>query len=184
MLGANQMNRLRINDIIFFDRSWHDDRKQILVKIAGNTGFLAIINDQTVTLKNTMEAPMSDDLDDLDDFDDDLDLDDDLDDLDDELDDDADEKATPPQEKTPEAAPTAAASAPPDMNNIPVQLTFDVGKQEIPLGNISQLAPGFTFQLNRDLASPVTVHANGKPMAEGELVDVNGQLGTRITRML
>lgn len=179
-LTSHQIHHLRTQDIIFFDHNWYEDHSTVFVKISADQGFMAQINDQIITLTNTMEAPVSDDFDELDDFDD---IDDDLDDLDD-LDDilDGDTENTSAPETVPQLQPSEGST--PDVKNIPVQLTFDIGQQDIPLGNMAQLTPGFTFQLNRPIASPVIIHANGKPLAEGELVDVNGQLGTRITRML
>jgi len=184
-VSSHHVSQLRSQDIIFFDQSWHKDNNHVFVKLCNNTGFLAQVDNQTVTLKNIMEASVSDDLDDLDDFDDIDDLDDDLDDLEDLIEESekAVEETKSPTPAAKEDTPPAPTSAP-DIDAIPIQLTFDLGQQDIPLGHMSQLAPGFTFQLNRPLASPVVINANGKPMAEGELVDVNGQLGARITKMI
>ncbi|MCY4177899.1 MAG: type III secretion system cytoplasmic ring protein SctQ [Endozoicomonadaceae bacterium] len=168
-LSSVQVHRLQKQDVILFDHAWHQDRQHLFIKTASEHGFLGKLHNGEITLIKPMEAPMSDDLDDFDD--------------DDEFDDDLNE---PAQDVA--AAGAQQASQPvadqPDLKSVPVQLTFDLGKQEIPLGHMSQLVPGFTFQLNRAIANPVVINANGKPLAEGELVDVNGQLGTRITKIL
>ncbi len=181
-LSSTRLQKIRSQDIILFDQNWYKDGSQILIRLSDRIGFLGNINNQTITLENSMEIPMGDDIDnDLDDFGD-------LDDLDDELDDilgDDDKTPEAQNDQTPkQAKPAPASGGSMDINAIPVQLTFDIGKQEISFGNMSQCVPGFTFQLNRPLANPVIIHANGKPLAEGELVDINGQLGTRVTRML
>lgn len=167
-ISSERIYQLQIQDIILFDHGWYQNRQHVFVKTASDHGFLAKLNDEQITLIKPMEAPMKNDAENImDDFDDN-----------DEFDDDSGNEGTTANQQ----AQTVAGT--PDLKGIPVQLTFDLGQQEISLGNISQLVPGFTFHLNRLIASPVVINANGKPLAEGELVDVNGQLGTRITRML
>ncbi len=169
-LLSKQVKKLSIQDIVFFEKNWHDEATQFLIKLSDSMMFTASLDNTTVTIIQQVECPMSDDLNDFDEDDDDLDLDD-MDDMDDdEHDEDEDNQLSSTNSAT-------------DTNNIPIELTFDVGKQTILLGQVSQLAPGFTFELNRDLNNPVLIHANGKLLAEGELINVNGQLGARITKM-
>ena len=131
--------------------------------------------------------------DDFDDFDDDLDLGDDYDfDLDPEDDQLAQTAFTEEAETSPPAQPPAQADrAQPvqqvtqrDIQGLPVKLTFDIGQQELTIGDLGRLGPGYTFELNRDITAPVTMKANGKLFAECELVNVNNQLGARIVRLL
>ena len=175
-LPINKIQNLHRQDILFFDHNWYKDREHVFIKTDGNNGFLARLNKQQITLENKMEAPpMNDDLDDFADMDD---LTDDFEGM--------DETSDGVNKRAEDSAPAAEQQAPAqtDINAIAVQLTFDIGHQDIPMSEVAKLAPGYTFQLSRPISSPVIIKVNNKPFAEGELVDVNGQLGTRITRVL
>ncbi|WP_461536767.1 type III secretion system cytoplasmic ring protein SctQ [Spongorhabdus nitratireducens] len=80
-------------------------------------------------------------------------------------------------------AEESAAEAPVNLSELPVQLTFDIGHKEISLDELQRCRPGMTFELDRDAESPVIIRANGKIIAECELVQVNRHIGARITRM-
>lgn len=67
---------------------------------------------------------------------------------------------------------------------LPVKLTFELENRTITVGELKSLAPGYTFTLTADASSPVTVLANGKPVAKARLVDVNGAIGVQLTETL
>jgi type III secretion protein Q len=71
-----------------------------------------------------------------------------------------------------------------DHQQLPVELTFDVGQQTITLEQLNALQPGFTFELNQPIATPVTMRANGKIIGECELVNINERLGVRVLGLL
>lgn len=79
------------------------------------------------------------------------------------------------------AAPAVAENRMQDAKNIEVTLAFELEERPITLGELSQLKPGSVFTLAADPQSPVRILANGKPVAQGRLVDVNGQLGVQVT---
>ena len=194
ILADTRLRQLATGDVILFDRNWFKDRKHIFLRLSASTGFLCLLNGSQITLEQRVENAMSDD--DLDDFDldDDLDLGDDFDSDDDDFDSDAPEpQASQPQpefEPEPQAAPQPAPQTPAqqvshaDIQGLPVKLQFDIGSHELTVGDMGRLSPGYTFELNRDTTSPVTMKANGKPFAECELVQINNQLGARIVRLL
>jgi type III secretion protein Q len=74
-----------------------------------------------------------------------------------------------------------ADSAPSD--RIPVRLTFDLGERTLTLAQLRDLKPGFTFDLGRDLRRAVAIRANGQPVGEGELVEIDGTLGVCVTSL-
>ncbi|MBE8215686.1 MAG: type III secretion system cytoplasmic ring protein SctQ [Endozoicomonadaceae bacterium] len=161
-LSTKKVSQLDIHDIIFFEKNWQQEDTHFLAKISEKTAFLTTLSNTTITVVQKVSLDMTDDLDDFDDDDDfDMDHDHELNQID--------------------SSDTNNTTS--DMNQIPIQLTFNVGEQSIPLGDIKQLAPGFTFQLHKDINNPVTIQANGKALAEGELINVNGQLGVRIIKM-
>ncbi len=43
-----------------------------------------------------------------------------------------------------------------DHQQLPIELTFDVGQQTITLEQLNALQPGFTFELHQPISNPVT----------------------------
>ncbi|HHF3007251.1 MULTISPECIES: type III secretion system cytoplasmic ring protein SctQ [Vibrio] len=70
-----------------------------------------------------------------------------------------------------------------DHQQLPVELTFDIGHQTITLEQLNQLQPGYVFELNQPVSKPVTLRANGKIVGECELVNVNEHLGVRVLEL-
>jgi type III secretion system YscQ/HrcQ family protein len=68
-----------------------------------------------------------------------------------------------------------------DIEALPVALTFEAGEMDLTIGALQALAPGTTLSLGRSLEdSPITVRANGRRFATGELVLIGDFLGVRI----
>lgn len=72
----------------------------------------------------------------------------------------------------------------PEQNDIDIRLTFELERRVITAGELATLAPGYAFALSSDVQSPVTIRANGKAIASGRLVDMDGTLGVQITETL
>lgn len=84
--------------------------------------------------------------------------------------------------------PAAAASTPqPDsdqLSALPVSVSFDVGRLDVPIGTLKQIGTGHVFTLERKLdQAPVSIKANGVELATGELVLVGDVLGVRVTEL-
>lgn len=87
-----------------------------------------------------------------------------------------------PQADAAAAEPGAQTSL--DLDAIPVRLTFELGERQITLGELKQLQPGETFDLERPLADgPVLVRANGALVGTGELVEIDGRIGVTLHRL-
>lgn len=67
-----------------------------------------------------------------------------------------------------------------DIDDLPVRLVFVAGEAEIPLRRLQRMAPGHVFELREPVDAHVEVRANGRAIASGELVDVDGRVGVRI----
>lgn len=65
-------------------------------------------------------------------------------------------------------------------DELDVTLTFEIERQAVKLGDLKRMKAGYVMRLAADPASPVTVLANGRPVARGRLVDVNGVLGVEL----
>lgn len=71
-----------------------------------------------------------------------------------------------------------------NMDGLDVELSFELGRETLTFGELRQLAPGRVFQLKGPTSGPVFVTANGRPVARGELVDIEGRAGVRILELL
>lgn len=70
-----------------------------------------------------------------------------------------------------------------DADAIPVRLAFDVGHLDLPLGEVRALGPGSVLPVGTEADGPVTIRANGQRVGTGELVQVEGALAVRVTRL-
>jgi type III secretion protein Q len=70
-----------------------------------------------------------------------------------------------------------------DFNDIPLKLLFELGRVELPLGELRRLAPGAVIPLPRAIDDSVDISANGRRIGRGTLVRIGDSLGVRITRL-
>jgi flagellar motor switch protein FliN len=61
-----------------------------------------------------------------------------------------------------------------------VEVEFLVGSLEISIRELASLQSGQVLELERDLAEPLDLVVDGRRVARGELVNVEGRLGVRI----
>ncbi len=61
-----------------------------------------------------------------------------------------------------------------------LELTVQLGTTRLTLRQLAELAVGQIIPLNRPLAGPYEVRVAGRVVGEGELVDLDGELGVRI----
>jgi type III secretion protein Q len=71
----------------------------------------------------------------------------------------------------------------PDLDDIPVKLVFELGRLELSLAEVRQLAPGALIPVPRLLEESVDISANGRRIGRGTLVRIGNSLGVRITRL-
>ena len=70
-----------------------------------------------------------------------------------------------------------------DPRHIGVQLVFDVGEYHVPLCDLLALRPGAVIDLGRTFSTrTVRIRSAGRAIGQGELVEVDGCVGVRITR--
>ncbi len=68
--------------------------------------------------------------------------------------------------------------------DVPVHLVAVLGKKKISLKDLLKLKVGHTLDLERAPNEFVDLVANGKVIARGELVEIDGKLGVRVIKML
>ena len=65
--------------------------------------------------------------------------------------------------------------------DMPVQVSVEVGRSRVQLGDLCRLGAGSMLKLDRKAHQPVDILVNGKVVARGEIVTINGSYGVRIT---
>ena len=97
--------------------------------------------------------------------------------------------ATPAAAAAPAAAP-AAFSAMGTMKQmdalagVQMEITIEVGRTSLPIGQLLQLQPGQIVELDREVGSPLDMFINGTLLAHGEIVVVDDQFGFRVTSVV
>ena len=62
---------------------------------------------------------------------------------------------------------------------IPVKVTLEVASTEVPLGDLMRVEEGAVIELDKLAGEPLDVRVNGRLLAKGEVVVVNGKYGLR-----
>ena len=70
------------------------------------------------------------------------------------------------------------------LSSLPLELSAEFQKVLIPLKQVLELKSGGVLPLGSVLDSELTLNAQGKPVAKGELVIIGNQFGMRITEIL
>ena len=82
---------------------------------------------------------------------------------------------------------SATAENPVNLNivlDVPVSLTIELGGCQLPMREILQLNIGSVVQLDKPADAPVELSVNGKLIARGEVVVVEGSFGVRIQQVI
>lgn len=69
------------------------------------------------------------------------------------------------------------------LGELPLKLTFEIGRLDLPVGELQGLAPGYVFNLARTPGQWVDICVSGRRIGTGELVQIGEQLGVRLTRL-
>ena len=70
------------------------------------------------------------------------------------------------------------------LNDVMVELTVEVGRTRMTLGQALALGPGSVVTLDRLADKPVDLLVNGSPIARGEVVVIDEEFGLRITEVV
>jgi type III secretion system YscQ/HrcQ family protein len=70
-----------------------------------------------------------------------------------------------------------------DFHEIRLTLSFELGRQELSVGELRNLEPGHVFDMTRPTRNAVDIYAGARRLGQGEIVEINGTLGVRITRL-
>ena len=70
------------------------------------------------------------------------------------------------------------------LSDIPMELSVEIGRTHMTVGQTLELRVGAVVPLERRAGEPVELLVNGSPIARGEVVVVEEQYGLRITEIL
>lgn len=70
------------------------------------------------------------------------------------------------------------------LNDIPIELTVQLGKTIRKISDILEYGPGTIIELDKLVGEPLEILANGKLIAKGEVVVIDDNFGVRITEII
>ena len=68
--------------------------------------------------------------------------------------------------------------------DVEIEVTVELGRRRMPLGDVARLDVGSVIELDTLAGEPLVVYANGRRIATGEAVVVDGQFGVRIQHLV
>ena len=68
--------------------------------------------------------------------------------------------------------------------DIPLDISVELGKTRITIGDLLKLSQGSVVELNKLTDEPLEIFVNKKLMAQGEVVVVNEKFGIRLTNII
>jgi len=84
--------------------------------------------------------------------------------------------------------PEGAGLGPPSevitLRDVPVTVGVELGRVDVPIGELLRMREGSVVELDREVAEPVDVRVNGRLLARGEVVVVDGRFGVRLTELV
>ena len=89
--------------------------------------------------------------------------------------------------ETTTTAPVGAESSSAELErlyDVPVELAVEIGRTRMTIRETLALGPGSIVTLNRTAGDPVDLLVNGKPIARGEVVVIDGEFGLRVTEVV
>src|SRR5690242_5650636 len=84
-----------------------------------------------------------------------------------------------PLQATPVAVPAAAELE--RLNDVTVEVSVEIGRTRMTLGEALALGPGSVIGLHRLAGEPVDLLVNGRVIARGEVVVLDEEFGLRVT---
>jgi type III secretion protein Q len=70
-----------------------------------------------------------------------------------------------------------------DIDSLPVQVVLELGRVQVSVGELRQLAPGTVLPVSHHADDAIDVIVNGKRIGRAGLVRIGDGLGVRISRL-
>ncbi len=71
-----------------------------------------------------------------------------------------------------------------ELQNVPLNLTFELERRTMTLGEVEELHVGTNIMLSTDPLSPVTINISDIPYAKARIVEIDKGYGLQITEIL
>jgi type III secretion system YscQ/HrcQ family protein len=72
----------------------------------------------------------------------------------------------------------------PALDEVPIELCLELARFSVTLAELRALRPGDVLATGRLIGERATLTASGRPLARGELVDLDGEIGLRVLEVL
>lgn len=69
------------------------------------------------------------------------------------------------------------------LNDVTIVLTIEIGRAQIKIRDLLNLSKDSIIDLNKSAGEPVDIYANGKLIAQGNIITANGKYCVRLTAM-
>jgi len=70
-----------------------------------------------------------------------------------------------------------------DIDELQINLAFDVGEHAIQFQELKKIQPGYIFELDNLVTRPVTIRANGQSIGSGELLQTDEKIAVRVLEL-
>lgn len=70
------------------------------------------------------------------------------------------------------------------LKDVELDISVELGRKSVPLGDILHYVRGSVIELDKLAGEPVEIYANGRRIAEGEVVVIDENFGVRITNLV
>ncbi|MFT6627885.1 MAG: flagellar motor switch protein FliN/FliY [Flavobacteriales bacterium] len=87
-------------------------------------------------------------------------------------------------EDTTSGAHPVASEAMDFLKDIPLEISVEIGRRQMPLGDVLALGPQAVIELGKAAGESLDVRVNGVLVAQGEAVVVNDRFGVRLTSLV
>lgn len=82
-----------------------------------------------------------------------------------------------------ESASSAVPSSIELLKDVPLEIAAELGRTKMPVKDILKLGEGSIVELDKEAGQPVDVRVNNKLIARGEVVEIDGNFGVRLTEI-
>ncbi len=71
-----------------------------------------------------------------------------------------------------------------DLGDLDIDITIELGRAELTIEDVLKLREGAVVSLDKLAGDPVDIVANGRLVARGELIVIQGKFGVRLSEVL
>jgi flagellar motor switch protein FliN/FliY len=93
-------------------------------------------------------------------------------------------RGSSPRRPAPRAPVYQEPEDPTILYDVPLVVEAEMGRTTKSVREILKIAQGSVIELDKDQGEPVDLYVNGKLIARGEIVEIDGNYGVRITELI